>query len=250
MMQCSLCACTVFDPIGKKENSLFVRCRQCQLIAIQPHPSDHELDTFYKNYVYTERIINPRKKWLRYRIRAWLLRRLAPGKKFLDIGCNVGNMVAAAHAVGCDATGIDISQTAIAHARQLWQNCRFFNETTEQFSGRGEKFDIVFCSEVIEHIRDLHSFMRALTKLVNANAILFFTTPDSGHFRVPTKNLIAWSELRPTEHVAIFNKDNIQRLFRQYGFHSFSQVPMHRANLRFYTRYTGGDSFSVNNNAA
>lgn len=240
MTQCSLCGQEKFTPVGEKQGSAFVRCQACELIRIEPHPSDAELAAFYQNYVYTERVANPRKKWLRFRLRAWLLRRMAPGRRFLDIGCNVGSMVAAAHAVGCDATGIDVGPEAIAHARTLWPHCTFHHETLERFAARGEKFDMVFCTEVIEHVRDLHGFMRALTQILNPGAVLFFTTPDSGHFRVPRARLIEWSELRPTEHLAIFNKRNIRQLFSQHGFTSFFFVPMHRANLRFYTRYQPG----------
>lgn len=237
MAQCSLCGTTASLPVGEKEGSVFVRCQKCSLIRIEPHPSDHDLEVFYKNYVYTERVIHPGKKWLRFRLRVLLLRLFAPGKKFLDIGCNVGSMVSAAHSLACDAVGIDVGPGAIAQAKKLWPACRFYNETLEVFAARGEKFDIVFCTEVIEHVRDLHGFMDALTRVLNPNAILFFTTPDSGHFRVPKHQLISWSELRPTEHLAIFNKTNIQQLFRQHGFSEFVFVPMHRANLRFYTRY-------------
>ena len=237
MAQCSLCGQAGSSPVGEKQGSVFVKCKECSLIRIEPHPTDQELEVFYQNYVYTERVHNPRKKWLRFRLRVWLLRLLAPGRKFLDIGCNVGSMVSAAHAMGCDAVGIDVGPSAIAHAKKLWPDCRFYNETLEAFTARGEKFDIVFCTEVIEHVRDLHGFMQALTQVLNPHAILFFTTPDSGHFRVSKTDLIAWSELRPTEHLAIFNKANIQQLFKQHGFGSFSFVPMHRANLRFYSRY-------------
>jgi len=236
-MKCSLCNEEKAKIIGTKEGSRFVRCMSCELVRIDPHPTDSELADFYSNYVYEERVTKPHKKWFRFRMKVLPLMLMAPGKKFLDIGCNVGSAVAAAAWLGCDAVGIDVGPNAIKQAEGLWPHCRFYNETIEIFSERGEKFDIVFCTEVIEHVRDLHSFMNALQSVLNPGAVLFFTTPDSGHFRVPKNNLLNWKEFRPVQHLAIFNKKNIKRMFNQHGLTPFFFYPMHRANMRFYARY-------------
>lgn len=238
-MKCSLCGEQPSETIGTKEGSHFARCLSCGLIRIDPHPTDEELTEFYSNYVYTKRVIKPSTKWFRFRMKVLPLMAMAPGKKFLDIGCNVGSAVSAAAGLGCDAVGIDVGPAAIEQAKELWPHCRFFNETLEAFSERGEKFDIVFCTEVIEHVKDLHGFMKALTKVLNPGAVLFITTPDSGHFRVPRKNLIHWKEFRPVQHLAIFNKKNMRGLLQQYGIDPFFFYPMHRANMRFYARYNG-----------
>ncbi len=239
MDKCSLCGSTSKEPIGQKEESFYVWCGECRLIRISPLPSEEEITAYYANYLDSGRVSDPNKKWLRALVRAWFLKKLAPGNRFLEIGCNVGSMVNAAQRVGCDSVGIDLSPAAITIAKQRWPKCRFYNETIEVFAARGERFDIVFCTEVIEHIRDLHGFMHALVKVLSPNAIVFFTTPDSGHYAVPRRDLLSWRELRPTQHLAIFNRSNLKRLFRQYHFSSFYFVPMHRANLRVFTRQRG-----------
>lgn len=236
MDECSLCGSSSRSDIGQKRESFYVQCSSCGLIRISPHPTDEQLVDYYQNYLDRGRAANPKKKRLRALIRAWFLRRLAPGNKFLEIGCNVGSMVNAARRVGCEGVGIDVSPAAIAIAQERWPECRFYNEPIEIFAERGEKFDIVFCTEVIEHIKDLHAFMSAFSKVLNPNAIVFFTTPDAGHFSLRNKDLLTWRELRPTQHLAIFNRSNFEQLFRKYDFSSFYFVPMHRANLRVFTR--------------
>lgn len=236
MDQCSLCGSSSREDIGQKRESFYVQCSECGLIRISPHPTDDELTAYYANYLDRGRAKNPKKKRLRALVRAWFLRRLAPGNRFLEVGCNVGSMVNAAHRVGCHSVGIDVSPAAIEIAKDRWPECHFYNEPIEVFAERGEKFDMVFCTEVIEHIKDLHGFMTAFEKVLNPNAIVFFTTPDSGHYSLKRKNLLEWRELRPTQHLAIFNRSNLERLLRQYGFSWFYFVPMHRANLRVFTR--------------
>lgn len=165
------------------------------------------------------------------------LKILSKGNRFLDIGCNVGHSVEAARRLGCESYGIDYSPAAIKHANELWPDCTFYNECLEDFAQRDLKFDMVFCTEVIEHVKDLHSFMRSLAHVLNPGAVLFFTTPDTGHFRTPDKNLLLWKELRPVQHLALFNRHNIRQLFEQYQIQPIFFFPMHRANLRFYSRF-------------
>jgi 2-polyprenyl-3-methyl-5-hydroxy-6-metoxy-1,4-benzoquinol methylase len=236
-MKCPLCGSIDKRDIGMKECSYYVRCNSCGLIRIDPHPTDEELTVFYKDYVYQNRVDKPEARSWRFLMKVFGLKLLSTGNRFLDIGCNVGHSVEAARRLGCEAYGIDYSPAAIQHAKDLWPGCTFYNECLEDFARRGLKFDMVFCTEVIEHVKDLHSFMRSLTHILNPGAVLFFTTPDSGHFRTPNKNLLSWKEMRPVQHLAIFNRHNIRQLFEQHNIQPIFFFPMHRANLRFYSRF-------------
>jgi len=235
---CALCGSTGREDIGLKEKSFYVRCTSCGLIRIDPHPTDEELTEYYKNYVYRKRVEKPESRSWRFAMKVFTLKMFSRGNRFLDIGCNVGHTVEAARRLGCEAYGIDYSPAAIDHARRLWPDCSFHNERIEDFAERGLKFDMVFCTEVIEHVRDLHGFMRSLTKVLNPGAVLFFTTPDTGHFRTPKGDLLRWKEMRPVQHLALFNRKNITTLFERYGVKPFFFFPMHRANMRFYSRYS------------
>lgn len=237
-MSCALCGSQEKVDIGSKGQSFFVQCTKCHLIRIEPHPSDEALKEYYRNYVYQKRVEKPSRKSLRYKMKIFPLTFLHKGKgeRFLDIGCNVGNAVEAARRLGLDGYGIDVSPSAISNAKLLFSENHYFNETLEEFSCQNLKFDFVFCTEVIEHVRDIHSFMGALKSILNPGAVLFFTTPDTGHFRVPRRDLLKWKELRSMQHVTLFNKKNISALFRKYGIRPIFFYPMHRANMRFYSR--------------
>ena len=89
MDECSLCSSSSRSDIGQKRESFYVQCSSCGLIRISPHPTDEQLADYYQNYLDRGRAANPKKKRLRALIRAWFLRLLAPGNKFLEIGCNV-----------------------------------------------------------------------------------------------------------------------------------------------------------------
>jgi 2-polyprenyl-3-methyl-5-hydroxy-6-metoxy-1,4-benzoquinol methylase len=242
-MPCQLCHSNKSVLIGTKKTdrfveceSTFVRCEECQLIRIEPIPTSEELDHLYKNYIYKYHINDPNRFVRRYKTKLLPLKYLARGKAFLDIGCNVGAATAAAKELGFDSYGIDVSPSAIEYAQKIWPDCNYSLETLEDFAKKGKKFDVIHCTEVIEHIPNLDEFMKSLVSVLNSGALLFFTTPDTGHFRVP-KDLIAWKETRPLEHVSIFNQTNIRTLFERYKIVPFFFMPMLRANMRFYSRF-------------
>ena len=78
------------------------------------------------------------------------------------------------------------------------------------------QYDLVFCTEVIEHVIDFRSFAKSLADLVKKGGILYLTTPDSGYFRTP-KNLLEWSEIKPPEHLQWFQKKHLKILFESLG---------------------------------
>ena len=161
-------------------------------------------------------------------------RLMSKGKNFLDVGCCIGAIPEAARRVGFNAHGIDYSKQAIDLANKYFPKCNFYNETIEEFIDRGIKFDMVNCSEVIEHIENMYTFMQNLLKLLNKDALLFFTTPDTGHFTVP-RDMTKWNALK-NQHLNLFNKSNLRRLFDSFYLKPIFFYPMLRANIRVLVR--------------
>ena len=117
MMTDPVCACgasryeTVlvgaFDRLGLQQYPFsVVRCAECGLARTLPVPDDRQ---YYDGYgaSTTEGRFVPRDDVWSARRAAWVRARSAGGR-LLDIGCNVGELVSAAGALGFDAEGIDV----------------------------------------------------------------------------------------------------------------------------------------------
>jgi ribosomal protein L11 methylase PrmA len=84
------------------------------------------LEDFYAGYHKTKQYLSKlESKLRRAKNRVARLRRYSHGKKFLDIGCNVGFAVEGARQLGYDAQGIDIDGEAICVARDTFNHCGF-----------------------------------------------------------------------------------------------------------------------------
>ncbi len=58
--------------------------------------------------------------------------------------------------------------------------------------------------------------MSALSSMIKIGGVLWLTTPDAGHFRVP-RNFPEWKEVIPPEHVSFFNLSSLRRLLTGYN---------------------------------
>jgi 2-polyprenyl-3-methyl-5-hydroxy-6-metoxy-1,4-benzoquinol methylase len=119
----------------------------------------------------------------------------ASGSRLLDVGCHVGNLVAAAGRLGFDAEGIDIDPLATAEAERLGRPVR--NARIEELAG---PYDVVVLIAVLEHILDLLPFLTAAERVLDPGGRLFVFVP---YYRglVPRLMRDRWIGWAPSQHV-------------------------------------------------
>ena len=100
--------------------------------------------------------------------------------RVLDVGCGNGNISRYIGSKGHDVLGIDISKATINKAISLTNmpNVRFKNIAAEELIAAAEIFDLVICSEVIEHLDTPAPVVEALRTLLNKDGILIVTVPN------------------------------------------------------------------------
>jgi 2-polyprenyl-6-hydroxyphenyl methylase/3-demethylubiquinone-9 3-methyltransferase len=103
------------------------------------------------------------------------------GKRVLDVGCGGGILAEAMAQRGARVTGIDMGEAPLAVARlHLLESGldidyrRVPAETLAQEEPEG--FDVVTCMEVLEHVPDPASTIRACATLVKPGGHVFFAT--------------------------------------------------------------------------
>lgn len=203
--------------IGDKNGYALLRCPSCASVTVDPWPAAGELHKLYQSYKGTTDYQKKQdKKIARARRRLARLVPQAPGKKFLDVGCNYGFTVEAARDLDLDAFGIDIDATAVHASKEMFGHGYYEAVAVQDYAASGRRADIVYTSEVVEHVHDPDSFIGAIAKILTPGGILFLTTPDAGHFMVP-KDFKGWKEVMPPEHIAYFTKAGLKTLCEKHG---------------------------------
>lgn len=112
----------------------------------------------------------------------WINARAAlPGKNVVDIGCGGGILAESMAQKGARVTGIDLSEKALKvadlHGMDSGVQVRYEKIAAEDLAAREPgQFDVVTCMEMLEHVPDPASIVRACATLVKPGGHVFFST--------------------------------------------------------------------------
>ncbi len=104
------------------------------------------------------------------------------GKKVLDVGCGGGILTDAMARSGAHALGIDLAtkslKVAQLHALEAQTpNVQYREVAVETLvTEQAASFDVVTCMEMLEHVPDPSSIVRACAQLVKPGGHVFFST--------------------------------------------------------------------------
>ena len=147
------------------------------------------------------------------------------GSVALEVGCGGGILCEEIARMGFDTTGIDPSAPSLAfateHAKASSLKIRYEQGTGEALPCRDNTCDVVFCCDVLEHVRDLPQVISEISRVLKPGGVLCYDTIN----RTFISKLIAiniaqrwnrWAFMPPNLHVwELFIKpDEMKSLLR------------------------------------
>jgi len=148
------------------------------------------------------------------------------GHSLLDVGCGFGFGVRYWNWAGGEAYGSDPSPYGELGHRILDGRIvpRYLSNVPEL---NGRNYDLVYASEVIEHVDDVTGFVRDLKAVTRPGGILALTTPN-GDFIAADKPMSAViAALSPGVHRLLFSLGALEAVLKQAG---FTHVRAHASN--------------------
>ncbi|OGY10159.1 MAG: hypothetical protein A3D26_00590 [Candidatus Blackburnbacteria bacterium RIFCSPHIGHO2_02_FULL_44_20] len=134
-------------------------------------------------------------------------------KNVLDVGCGYGEILYCFEKNhGCQVQGVEASREASQHGKKLF-DIPIHTTTLEEFDTR-EKFDIVWCSHVLEHTSDPKTFLKKVKAVLKKGGQLYLEVPNilkpSGNFDLDM--------FLHKEHLQTFSVYNLCLLLSKTGF--------------------------------
>jgi SAM-dependent methyltransferase len=151
-------------------------------------------------------------------------RRMVPNEiplRILDVGCGTGMNAQHLAASGHTVVGLDLSPVAIDKFRQKGFDCIVCD--IEKEGGvplPSGSFDLIFASEVIEHVADTATFLSEMNRLVRPGGVLVLSTPNSAFWPYRILGILGRT---PTEyqhpgHVRFFSRRLLTNALVAAGF--------------------------------
>ncbi len=142
---------------------------------------------------------------------------LAPGSRFLDVGCGYGfSLDYAIHARGWQGRGVDPARLAEAGREQLDLPIELaYLKPDDPMRGQ---MDIVLGSEVLEHLPSPPQFVRLLRAMLRPGGVVVLTTPNGDHIVPETSPGALVSLLSPGLHLVIQTQASLRGLLERAGF--------------------------------
>jgi 2-polyprenyl-3-methyl-5-hydroxy-6-metoxy-1,4-benzoquinol methylase len=204
---------------------------------------------------------NPTRRWLHTSRRNIIIDtiRRAPVPdigRALEIGPGSGVYLPALCGRFKNVVAIDVEPTHIAALQQTYEHVSNLELVMDDVRYRKwlQQFDLVLCSEVIEHVAAPREFMIGLANSVRPNGILILSTPQPWSLMEltaaialspPTINLTRWiyrEPVLPTGHISVQSSARITRLLLE---HNFQILESHYFGLYVPLIAEFGGKFSV-----
>lgn len=194
-VNCPFCNSNNFkthEKFGPDHRYSYVQCKSCELVYLNPRPrydaefietayGDYSDESFYITNA-GELSAGQHAQVEEYKV---ILKRIIPllpkretKYKMLEVGCADGMFLMAAHQLGFDVVGIDITQRAIDGINKYLKLKAICQQYQEVDLSKDGPFDLIYCSHVIEHIPNVHEWMEKYKKDLAPDGILCLNVPN------------------------------------------------------------------------
>jgi 2-polyprenyl-3-methyl-5-hydroxy-6-metoxy-1,4-benzoquinol methylase len=141
-------------------------------------------------------------------------------RSVIDVGCGEGFILKhlSQHGVGSSYEGIDISKTAINIAKEIFPRATFRIGSANNISGVRSSYDLVVCTEVLEHLLDPEGALLQIKKV--SKKYVLISVPNEPFFMLANfirgKNIARMGN--DPEHINHWTSFGIERLVKKNGF--------------------------------
>lgn len=211
--KCLICNSENIHPLKGYERHDMAVCGKCGFVFMYRVPTMQELTDHYKTYSYAG---SPGQSTLiSFNRLLDTFESYRKNNNLLDFGCGRGWFLDEAKKRGWNVYGTEFSQEAVSLCESKGIIMKNGNLLMEDFDG--VRFDVVFCSEVIEHVNDPVPQLKSMFKVLRPGGCIYLTTPNFNcylrHQFGPDFNIIEYPE-----HLCYFTKRTMDLAMRKAGF--------------------------------
>jgi SAM-dependent methyltransferase len=198
-----------------------VRCRSCRVVYQSPQPVFEDLQDRYAEAYFRYELENENNFFqlmlLGLQDAAFdeLTAKLPPTRRFLDIGCATGRLIAHMRDRGWQVQGVELCRQSAEHGKAK-RGVEIFAGTLEQAAFPGESFDAVHFSHLVEHVPDPRGLLLEVRRILSPGGYVVVVTPNVDGLQARLFGSRWRSAI--ADHLTLFSKRTLQHILGLAGF--------------------------------
>lgn len=227
MRSCPLCGNSENKLKIKESEFLVSECASCGFIYLVNPPDESVIYEEYYNIEFTAGDYNGNSKFdYLNRIHGINTQRVTLLKntvnnleklKLLDIGCGSGLFLKSCNDAGINGTGIDVSKTALAFARDSF-GLDVSAKSVDELLIEGKKYDVITLWHVLEHFLNPVEELKKIRDLLNDNGELFIEVPNFNSIKFRLSGYKWKGGNHPLYHRSFFTAKSLSEVLKKAGF--------------------------------
>jgi ubiquinone/menaquinone biosynthesis C-methylase UbiE len=150
--------------------------------------------------------------------RSFALSEISSGDRVLDLGCGAGDLTGDLAPPAADVVGVDVAEAALRRARARHPGITFLRaEVDGELPLEDNAFDVVWSSEVIEHVADTARWLSEVRRVLRPGGRLLLTTPSHGRLKLALGGLERYSEPLG-DHLHLYTARSLRGLLTEFAF--------------------------------
>ena len=150
--------------------------------------------------------------------RRFLLSEVRPNDRALDLGSGAGEFTAVLAETAAEVVGVDVAEAALERARSRHPDLDFRLTPIEgPLPFEDLSFDLVWSSEVIEHVADTARWLSEVRRVLAPGGRLLLTTPSHGRLRLAIAGIARFSEPLG-DHLHLYTRGSLRTVLEEFGF--------------------------------
>jgi 2-polyprenyl-3-methyl-5-hydroxy-6-metoxy-1,4-benzoquinol methylase len=174
--------------IPRIDEYTYLICMNCNLVSCYPFPGNEELNNFYKGFLFNKPSTASKSMIKRNEIKQDVEKiiehlrmkndiKIPKDFKVLDYGGGIGFYSYAFTKLGYEVTLVDKDEEALNYAKKKFPNI-YQIKNLDDLDPFTDKYDLIYCNQVIEHVTDPDQFLKSLKTLLNYKGTIILTTPN------------------------------------------------------------------------
>lgn len=240
---CPLCSSSQTFVHLHFEYTNVLRCGSCDFMFSEVVGSPEEIFESYRLNFHSERhrlgqIINAS---LSYRLLMKMSGHLGSlrGLRFLEIGSGYGFLLSKCRNSFSTVSGVEPSFVERAHSLRLSSSSRVYDSIDQVPESSA---DLIFSSEVVEHVADPIQFVSQLSRSLSSNGYCLIVT-DNFECDIALSLKESFPKWIPHSHISHFSPSTLRKLFLECGFDvvfEFDYTPLDMLVLYLSRRFRLG----------